>query len=90
MQVFSFILSSKRPHHAEVLVVVTAHDRVINTLARLSKIPESSSPHQVQDLVGVAVRDILFNAPGTGGLDGSSNYSTDGLAQVLTIVSLIT
>ena len=79
MQVFSFILSSKRPPHAEVLVMVTAYDRVINTLARLSKIPESSSPHQVQDLVGVAVRDILFNALGT-----------EGLAQVLTIVSLIT
>ena len=67
------------PPQAQVLVVVAAHDKVLNTLARLSKILESSSPHQAQDLAVVAVRDILFNALGT-----------EGLAQVLTIVSLIT
>ena len=78
----------KAPPQAQVLVVVAAHDKVLNTLARLSKILESSSPHQAQDLA--AVRDILFTALGTGGLDGSSNYSTEGLARVLTIVSFIT
>ena len=80
----------KAPPQAQVLVVVAAHDKVLNTLARLSKILESSSPHQAQDLAVVAVRDILFTALGTGGLDGSSNYSTEGLARVLIIVSFIT
>ena len=54
----------KAPPQAQVLVVVAAHDKVLNTLARLSKILESSSPHQAQDLAVVAVRDILFTALG--------------------------